>query len=88
MVYLRYHSDPMKAGARLMAKLWGYWAGALMLIVGLTPAIAQGPQIAQVKSVSGQAAVQRGSASSLSGTGASDRRPLSDLMRSRRILSG
>jgi hypothetical protein len=52
----------MKAGARLMPKLWGYWAAALMLIVaGSAPAIAQEPRIAQVKSATGQVAVQRGS---------------------------
>ncbi len=51
----------MKAGARFMPKLWGYWAAALMLIVaGSAPAIAQEPRIAQVKSATGQVSVQRG----------------------------
>ena len=51
-----------------MPKLLGYCSGALLLILaGSAPAIAQeqgiaqGPQIAHVKSVSGQASVLRGS---------------------------
>ena len=53
-----------------MPRLFGYGAGAVLLVAAaVAPAIAQGPQIAQVKSVAGDASVQRGAVKAAVKTG-------------------